>query len=393
MFESPLLYSLLLVIPYLVIKYGSLWRRSLTPNTKGITNKKSAFYDKSKTSSLEPMPADFQWDSIDPIKSYPFKNAAYKLTMGIKSLDVQDWLLIEPTYLDRIEEKTKIVTNNHPDYPKSKDLPQRTVFLTDECIPAVHEFYDVVVNYMCTKYPMYFTKSEDGEQLYNSITKEFIPSDSSKISGDFSTTRDLLLKLVRTIEEDFIILLKDPTRENEVDGTEYFFKGGVFAFAAGFNPNDRFNKPLSFIHHPIPGYESKLKVSMNRFFDRILPGQFVTRSNFSMQTHSQFYVDDKNKGHNNAIEEIVPLKLEDIDFEKEMHYRSERQVLTKLPKTGAVVFTIRTYLQPLSEVKRQGPEVRERLVGAIKGFPEEIALYKRSIEWGPAVIQYLEKDV
>ena len=62
----------------------------------------------------------------------------------------------------------------------------------------------------------------------------------------------------------------------------------MFAFAAGFNPIDRFNTPLSFIHHPIPGYESKLKISMNRFFNRLSPGQFVTRLNFSIQTHNKF---------------------------------------------------------------------------------------------------------
>ena len=32
-----------------------------------------------------------------------------------------------------------------------------------------------------------------------------------------------------------------------------------------------------------------------------------------------------------------------------------------------------------------------RLIGAIKGFPKDIAHYKRSDEWGEAVIQYLSK--
>ncbi|EMG48342.1 hypothetical protein SBY92_003252 [Candida maltosa Xu316] len=343
----------------------------------------SKLYDTSYQ-PLKPSPVtDFQWDKVEPLKSYPFKNGEYKLTMGIRTLDPQDWLLIEPTYKSRIAHKEKIISNSHPDYPADKDTRSATIFSTPECVPAIIEFYEMVMQYMCDKYPTCFQKEND--TIHNLITGKSYPT---------TGTDPIKLEeyLVENIEEDFIILLKDPTREDEENGTEYFFKGGVFAFAAGFNPSDRFNKPLTFIHHPIPGYETKLKTSMNRFFNRLSPGSFITRSNFSMQTHNKFYVDDANKGHNlpeGYVQE--PLKYEDLDFENQVHYRSERQVLTKLPKSGAIVFTIRTYLLPLADVKREGKEVRERLIGAIRGLPKDISQYKRGDEWGPAVIQFLSE--
>ena len=338
---------------------------------------------------IKSVAADFVWDKCDALKSYPFKNGAYKLTMGIRNLDPQDWLLIEPTYMDRINNKIKIVNNEHEDYPPDKDIRSSSVFVTPEAVPAIREFYDIVVNYICDKYPMYF--SRDGDKVHNGITGRSIPA-SSTVDEKISASQYLDF-LVETIEEDFIILLKDPSRENEKDGTEYFFKGGVFAFAAGFDPADRFNMPLSFIHHPIPGYEEKLKLSMNRYFSRIKPGQFITRSNFSMQTHNKYYVDDQNKGHNLPDGSVqVPIDIKELDFENQVHYRSERQTLTKLPKSQAVLFTIRTYLLPLSEVKKEGKEVRERLIGAIKGLPEDISNYKRAGEWGPPVIEYLLRD-
>lgn len=334
---------------------------------------------------IEPMPSDFKWDEVAPLKSYPFKNGEYKLTMGIRKLDPQEWLLIEPTYLNRIENKSKIVSNTHPGYPPDKDLAKNTVFVTEEAVPAIREFYDIVVNYMRDKYPMYFKDAKNGK-IFNSITGNYLPARAD----DLTNPRDLLIILANNIEEDFLILLKDPAREDENNGTEYFFKAGVFAFAAGFNPNDRFNMPLTFVHHPVPGYESKLKLSMNRFFNRMEPGQFVTRSNFSVQTHSKLYVDDQNKGHQlKEGEKQVALDPATLDFDKQVHYRSERQALTKLPKSNAVVFTIRTYLLPMSTIKKEDKEVRERLIGAIKGLPEDISLYKRAAEWGPAVIEYL----
>lgn len=305
--------------------------------------------------------------------------------MGIKKLDPQDWLLVESSYKRVLAEKHRIVTNSHPDYPPEKDLKASTVFWTPEADKAIREFYDVVTVYMCSKYPMHFIREKG--VIYNNITGERVPYSSKDVAG-----KQCLSHLSRIIEEDFIILLKDPSREHEKDGTEYFFKGGVFAFAAGFDPRDRFNMPLSYVHHPIPGYEAKLKLLMNRFFGRLEPGQFVTRSNFSVQTHPKYYVDNANKGHNTPETDIqIPIPYESLDFDKDVHYRSERQTLTKLPELGAVVFSIRTYLHPMREIKDEPVQVRERLIGAIRGFPDDISQYKRSGEWGPPVIKYLEE--
>lgn len=378
-------FTIIFVVISSYLVYTKLVAKSSTNQKGKQQSKQSKLYDKSKEyQPLNPTPlTDFKWDAEPPLKSYPFKNAEYKLTMGIRTLDPQDWLLVEPTYKSRIEAKQKIITNSHPDYPADKDTRSSTLFVTPEATPAIIEFYEIVMKYLCDKYPTCFKR--DGDTIHNLITDKTYP---------FTGTDPVKLQeyLVGNIEEDFIILLKDPTREDEENGTEYFFKGGIFAFAAGFNPRDRFNKPLSFVHGPIPGYEQKLKLSMNRFFNRLLPGQFVTRLNYSMQTHNKFYVDDANKGHNlpeGFVQE--PLKYEDLDFENQVHYRSERQVLTKLPKSGAMVFTIRTYLLPLAEVKKEGREVCDRLIGAINGFPKDISQYKRADEWGPAVIQYLSE--
>lgn len=375
----PLLISIGAIVFYTFFKYHK--SRFRTPNIKN-ADKASDSYVKP---IIEPMSPDFKWDEVTPLKSYPFKNGEYKLTMGIRKLDPQDWLLIEPTYLNRIDNKSKIVSNAHPDYPPDKDLANNTLFSTEEAEPAIREFYDIVVNYMCEKYPMYFKDAKNGK-IFNSITGNHLPARAD----DVVNARELLVILANNIEEDFLILLKDPSREDEKDGSEYFFKAGLFGFAAGFNPKDRFNMPLSFVHHPVPGYESKLKLSMNRFFNRIEPGQFVTRSNFSVQTHNKLYVDDQNKGHHlREGEKQVAIDPATLDFDKQVHYRSERQALTKLPKSNAVVFTIRTYLLPMSVIKKEDKEVRERLIGAIKGLPEDISLYKRAAEWGPAVIEYL----
>lgn len=334
---------------------------------------------------IKPVAQDFKWETEDPFNIYPFKDKAYKLTMAVRNMVAQDWLLIENTYLDRIEEKTKILTNTHLGYPKDKDMEKCTVFPTDDAEPAIREFYDVVVKYMCDKYPMYFSVTEH-KTVHNLITSEDIP-----LCSDNVPVRKLMHYLVRTIEEDFIIMMPDPTKHNEPHGTEYFFKGGVFAFANGFNPAEKMNKPLSDIHVPVPGYEEKLKLSMNKFFARIRVGEFVGRSNFSVQTHKRLYDDNSNKGYHFDPASSKPLDYKKIDFTQEMNYRSERQVLTRLPKTQAVIFTIRTYLHPFSQFDREDLEVPKRLLGAIKGLPEDMSTYKNEPYWGPAAKKFLDE--
>lgn len=332
-----------------------------------------------KSYLVKPVSPDFDWQKEEPLKSYPYKDKEYRLTMGISKLDVQEWLLIEDSYIEELEEKRKIITNSNPKYPEGKDLRGSTFFESPEADHAIREFYDVAMNYMCTKYPMYFQKGE--KDILNTITGDRIP-----LSSATHSRTALLEALTRVIQEDFIILLKDPSRGDEKYGDEYFFKGGVFAFAAGFDPKDKFDKPLTSIHGPIPGYEEKLKKSMNRFFDRINPYELVTRSNFSVQTHDKYYVDNDNKGYHNDYSQEGPT----FD-EKDIHYRSERQALTKLPESGAIVFTIRTYIHPFTKFAEKYPEDGRRLAGALRGLPTDMANYKGAEKWGDSAKKYLDR--
>ena len=53
--------------------------------------------------------------------------------------------------------------------------------------------------------------------------------------------------------------------------------------------------------------------------------------------------------------------------------RVERQTLRRLPRTGAIVFTIRVYLTPLADL---GPGEAERLAAAIRGVREQEVVYR-----------------
>lgn len=315
--------------------------------------------------------SSFDWSKQDPVKYRPFKKGEYKLVMGIHNISPDEWFFVENTYKEYTDLKWSYVTN--------PDLFDHAVFMTEDCIPATIEFYQRSTQFMLDRYPMCFEIR--GDQIYNKIRDDYIPLDPYSVEDK----KQLHVYLSRFLEEDYIILY--PDTEN-YDTEEYIFKGGIFAFAAGFDPQVRFKKPLTEIHGPVPEYRTKLRPQMNRFFDKLKPGTWVRRNNWSIQTHNMVFAMSENKGKED--EEITSLDPDTLDFEREVFFRSERQILTKLPKTGAIIFSIRTYLTPMKQLRDEG--IGEELIGGIEGMQNTIGQYKRRPEWGDAVCAYLRGE-
>lgn len=68
--------------------------------------------------------------------------------------------------------------------------------------------------------------------------------------------------------------------------------------------------------------------------------------------------------------------------------RSERQTLRRL-RTGAVVFAVRTYLYPLSDIKEEG--MGPQLADAVEAMPESVAFYKNRPLWGEGFRAWLRE--
>jgi hypothetical protein len=73
------------------------------------------------------------------------------------------------------------------------------------------------------------------------------------------------------------------------------------------------------------------------------------------------------------------------------YLRCERQMLHRLPNTKAIIFSFKTYMYPIKEIKDEG--LGEELASAIEGLKEGsvplMNVYKRGVVWGEAVKAYL----
>ena len=62
----------------------------------------------------------------------------------------------------------------------------------------------------------------------------------------------------------------------------------------------------------------------------------------------------------------------------------------RLPRTGAVVFTIRTYFHPITEIAQE-PYVPGRLASAIRSWGDDVSRYKGKARYGEALLEYLDR--
>lgn len=328
--------------------------------------------DVSVLNLIIPIDDDFDWKKAAPLPIRPFANKRnFNPSMAVKSIKntPYDWLLLEDTYLTNIELKKSVALQRQVD----------VIFMNDDTRTklAVTETFELIVNFLLSRYPMYFQLQEK-DTIKNVITNSTIPRHTQGISPT-----KLLSILNENIEEDLLILIKD--NPQDVD-EEYKLRASINGFPAGFDPKVGHNKPISFIHSPVPQYSSRLQSPMHRFFNNLQPKDLWVRHNWSVQTHARKF--NLDSLHGRQGEEIKALKTEEINFD-ETFLRVERQIFTRLPKSRANLMTVRTYLTPIAQIKEEG--LASDLIKGIDSLPDDLAFYKRRGAWGEATKQYLRE--
>lgn len=72
------------------------------------------------------------------------------------------------------------------------------------------------------------------------------------------------------------------------------------------------------------------------------------------------------------------------------YFRSERQTLRRLPRSGGVVFTIRTYFHPITEICEE-LYVPGRLASAVRSWGDDVSRYKGKEKYEKVLLKYLDQ--
>ncbi|KAH1854539.1 hypothetical protein KXX54_005325 [Aspergillus fumigatus] len=338
------------------------------------------FLDASQSSALEWIPSDFKrptaspypdWDvhATKPIPYRPFRyGPKYFITMGLRSMKWDEWieaLELDNHYLRYHADKARRI----------KERGTKCCKTAPEAMDGAIELLEELTSYLPERYPSMFRKTATG--IANTITGESFNTTQRPLPEDPMTT------CARLIQDDLALMFEKP------DG-EYYLLAGAILLAGFWRLEDKFGMRLSEIHTSgdVPGFKTKLEKGMMNFFRRIRPEGPVLRNNYFIQ------VDDELAwSHSIGSEDAAVVSWNTAQKNKaiEHHYfRSERQSLRRLPRSGAVVFTIRTYFEPITEIVKE-PYVPGRLASAIRSWDADVARYKGREKYEEVLLEYLDK--
>tara|TARA_B100000678_G_C18077947_1_gene449482 strand:- start:107 stop:844 length:738 start_codon:yes stop_codon:yes gene_type:complete len=149
--------------------------------------------------------------------------------------------------------------------------------------------------------------------------------------------------------EDMCLLIRRDDEEH------YRLVGAAVAWPSDWTPADKMGLPLRALHAPIQGYEEQLASGVDRFMEKLRPGPIYGRANwFIAATPAMRWVAQPP--------EQAFARVTQDNAGSTLFVRSERQTLRRLPKTGAILFTIGVYVAPLGALS---PANLHRLAGGL----------------------------
>lgn len=142
-----------------------------------------------------------------------------------------------------------------------------------------------------------------------------------------------LAEAARAHWEDMCLLTRQPNEEI------YRLIGAAVAFPTDWRVEHKMGLPLASMHAPIHGYAEQLATGVDRFMAKLKPGALYGRSNW-------FVVDNGSLCHLPGTRELFA-GVTPENAGTNLFARCERQTLRRLPQTGAILFTIGVYVEPL----------------------------------------------
>ena len=188
------------------------------------------------------------------------------------------------------------------------------------------------------------------QELYDMVVQRLSGSEGYHLRGDSMTRPDgvevdldrskPLLTLGRLVQEDLCILQRG-------EG-EHLLTGAILCFPASWTLAQKLGGTMLGIHRPVSSYTTDLAARVQRMLDAIRPEQGLWRMNYLTYAVADL--------HHPLPEETPRDRSKHIE---KPYLRCERQCFIRLPVTGAVVFTIHSYLMPISNLP---PEAQASLL-------------------------------
>ena len=179
----------------------------------------------------------------------------------------------------------------------------------------------------------------------------------------------------RIVQEDLCLMAPGDTG--------YTLEAASLCFPSRWRLIDKIGKRMVDIHSPVPDYENKLARPVDRYFDKLDINKPVWRVNWSLTDDPDLYQPIR-KTSTDYARSINSKNAGDLIF-----LRCERQTLRRLPNTGWILFSIKTYVDKVSALACQ-PEALVDLAHSVKNMSADMQQYKNIAPYRKQLLEYLD---
>ncbi len=165
-------------------------------------------------------------------------------------------------------------------------------------------------------------------------------------------------------------------------GGAHVLVAGAVAFPTDWQLEAKIGHPLAAIHAPIPTYADRLATGVDHVFRNLAPGRMLTRANWNiLETDALRYLPAVP-----AMQRFGHVTAQNAG--ETLFVRVERQVLHRLPKSNAALFSIGVYVEPLAQLS---PALARDLAAAVASLPDAEATRRGAPAYAMALAAYVRR--
>lgn len=235
----------------------------------------------------------------------PWREARTARLPGTVPVDPGDWLRVDEAFAAQMAERERLLA----------ERPDDVLALAPGAEDVARDLLDTVLAALAARAD------------YRVEAARAVRPDGIAVALD----RDRpLATLGRLAQEDFCLL------DRPAGGAEHVLVGAVLCFPAGWTLREKLGRPLAAVHGPVAVYDADIARRVQRLCDGVRPGWPILRANAHLHADPTLF---------------APLREGMAKPPRGGAYlRVERQVLLRLPRTGAVVFSIHTSVTPVARL-------------------------------------------
>ncbi len=193
------------------------------------------------------------------------------------------------------------------------------------------------------------------------------------VDAESRSCREFCLDLGRRSAADWVLLSPSVVDHHPVIA-------GAVCFPSGWSLPEKLGKPIEKVHEPVPLLKEELNLSIHTFLERLVSGVPWERDNWGLSADAEL------DHHPDVARSVLAL---DATLTTTW-LRLERQLLLRLPKTGAILFGIRVSTHRLDALAAD-PGLAPRMARAFRTMPDVIASYKGLTECRSSLADALER--